>query len=190
MHDGLVVKRHVVVYKFTESIELLLVGQVSRQQQKRNLLKSETLLCQQRRHEVVKLIATIEQFAVGGTQFPVLATLISHHVSYVCQSHEHATAVLVTQSALHAIFWEQLIVDLARVLDLVRQLIYQIILVHVSLLVFRMSTPCSVFTLLFNILFAKKAFSSRASCFHANAPTSSPPACRQTPLCRGLCRQA
>ena len=185
------VKRHVVVYKFTESIELLLVGQVSRQQQKRNLLKSETLLCQQRRHEVVKLIATIEQFAVGGTQLPVLTTLISHHVSNVCQSHEHATAVLVAQSALHAIFWEQLIVNLARVLDLVRQLIYQIILVHVSLLVFRMSTPCSVFTLLFShSLLAFFLFSSRASCFHANAPTGSPPACRQTPLCRGLCRQA
>ena len=130
MHRGAMVERHVIVEQFAESGQFLFVWQLTRQQQISDLLKTETFLGQQRRNQVIQLIATIIEFALRGTQLPLRVALITHHITYIGQTHEHARAILVAQSSLHAILAEIFLVDLASVLDSVTQFVNQIFLLH------------------------------------------------------------
>ena len=130
VNDGLVVERHILVDKLTECIKILFVGQISRKKQIGNLLKTETALIYNRCNKVVKLIATIEQFALGRLQMSVVRSLVAHNITNVGKTNKHTASVLVAQTPLHAILQKQIVVNLARVLNLVRQFINQIFLVH------------------------------------------------------------
>ena len=134
MYYGTMVERHIVVQEFTESRELFLVWQFARQQQECHLLESEAFLFQQRSHQLVELVAAIVQFSLCRHRFTVLVGLISHHITYIGESHEHARAVLITKSSLHAILRKQFVVNLTRVLYLIAEFVYQIFLLHRFLL--------------------------------------------------------
>ena len=130
VNDCLVVERHVLVDKLTECVKILFVGQISRKKQIGDFFKAETALIYNRCNKVVKLIATIKQFALGRLQMSVVRSLVAHNITNVGKSDKHTASVLVAQTALHAILLKQIVVYLARVLNLVRQFVNQIFLVH------------------------------------------------------------
>ena len=123
VYDCTVVERHVVVQQFAESRQLLLVRQLSGEQQECHLLESEALLLQERSHQLVEFVSAIEQLAFAWLGLAVFADFISDDVSDVGQSDEHTRSVFVSQSSLHAELRKQFVVYLARVLYLVAELI-------------------------------------------------------------------
>ena len=133
MHDGAVVKGHIVVEQFLKSSQLFFVGKLSGQQ---HLLKTASLLLKQRFYEVHKFVASIVEFALCWAERSIRFALVAHHITYIGESNEHACAVVVAQSALHAILGKELIVYLARVFNLVGELVYQIFFVHWALFPF------------------------------------------------------
>ena len=126
------VKGHVFVEQFAESSQFFLVGQLAGKQEKGHLFETEALLFEQWRHQLVQLIAPIEQFSFGRFQTAVLGHFIAYDITDVGQTDQHARAVFVAQTALHTISGKQLIVNLTGVLDFVAELIYQVFLVHLS----------------------------------------------------------
>ena len=113
VRDGTVVERHVVVDQFLESLQVLLVWQLSGKQEVSHLLESESLLLEERRNEVVELVTTIVELTVGRHELAIGITLVAHNVTDIGQSDQHTRTILVTESTLHIIFLECLLVYLA-----------------------------------------------------------------------------
>ena len=140
VHNRTMVKRHILIDQLTESRQLLLVGQIARKKQISDFLEAEALFFQQRRDEIVEFIATIVEPTRTRTQRSVVITLVANDITDIGQSDKHTCAILVAQSALHTIFSKSLAGDLARVLHLIAQLVYQIFLSHntITLAYFKM----------------------------------------------------
>ena len=60
------IKRHIIVQKFLESIQFLLIRQLARAQQEGYFLESEALLLQERSYQVIKFITTMVRSAIPG----------------------------------------------------------------------------------------------------------------------------
>ena len=110
--NGTVVERHVVVQEFLESLQLLLIRQLTGKEQEGNLLKSESFLLQERSNEVVKLVATIIELTLGRLQLAILIALVTHNVTDVGQSYQHTRAILITKSTLYIELGECILINL------------------------------------------------------------------------------
>ena len=113
MSDGTMIKRHVVVQEFLEGIQLLLVWQLTREQEECHLLKTKTLLLQERSNEVVQLVTTIIKLTLGRAQLAIGITLITHDVTDIGQTDQHTGAILITKTTLHIELLECLLIYLA-----------------------------------------------------------------------------
>ena len=132
MDQGTVVQGHLGVQELPEGIQLLPVGQVTGKQQVGHFLEPQPLLLPERRDQFAQLIPAVEELSFHGRQAAVLLPPVADDVADIGQAHQDTRPVLVPQAALDAVLGEEGAVDPAGGLDPVRQLVYQIILVHLT----------------------------------------------------------
>ena len=111
--NGTVIERHIVVQEFLESIQLLLIRQLTGKEQEGNFLETEPFLLQERSNEIIKLIATIVELTLGRLQLTILIAFVTHNVTDVGQSDQHTRAILITKSTLHVELGKCLLIYLA-----------------------------------------------------------------------------
>ena len=111
--EHLVVEGHIVIDELAEGRQFLLVGQFAREDEVGYLLKSEALFLEQRRHEVVELVSSVEELALNGHESLVRVDIVAYDIADIGEADEDACAVLITQAPLDAVFGEEFIVYLA-----------------------------------------------------------------------------
>ena len=107
------IERHILIDKLLERLKVLLVGQIARQKKVGYLLEAETMLFDERRDELVQLIATIEKLALSRHKTSFSVALVSNHVSDIGKTYEHTAAVFIAQTTFHTILLKQSCVNLA-----------------------------------------------------------------------------
>ena len=113
MGNRTVIERHIIIDEFPESLQFLLVRQLTGEQEESHLLKTESLLLEKRSYKVVQFVATIVEFTLGRFQFTLLITLITHYITDISQTDEHTRTILIAKTTLHIEFGECLLVNLA-----------------------------------------------------------------------------
>ena len=113
MGNRTVIERHIIIDEFPESLQFLLVRQLTGEQKESHLLKTESFLLEKRSYKVIQFIATIVEFTLGRFQFTLLITLITHHITDIGQTDEHTRTILIAKTTLHIEFGECLLVNLA-----------------------------------------------------------------------------
>ena len=113
MGNRTMIKRHIIVQEFSESIQFLLIRQLAREQQEGYFLESETLLLQERSYQVIKFITTIIKFTLCRGQLTFCIALITHYITDIGQSDQHTRAILITKSTLHIELLECILINLA-----------------------------------------------------------------------------
>ena len=113
MGNRTVIERHIIIDEFPESLQFLLVRQLTGEQEESHLLKTESLLLEKRSYKVIQFIATIVEFTLGRFQFTLLITLITHHITDIGQTDEHTRTILIAKTAFHIEFGECLLINLA-----------------------------------------------------------------------------
>ena len=130
MHNGTMVKRHIVVEQLCKGSKFFSVGQLAGKQQECHLLKTKAFLLEKRFYKLAELVTTIEEFAIGRMKLTILTALVAHHITNVGETHKHTRAIFIAQATLNTILGKQFIVNLAGTLYLVTKLINQILFLH------------------------------------------------------------
>ena len=128
MQERLLLQRHVVQDQVGEFLQLLAVGKPAGEQQERDFLETETVFAHDGAAEVLDFVAPEIELAFDRHQGAVLLALVTHDVTDVGQSDQHAGAVFVAQSALDVQLLEQGGVDPRAPLHLVGELVDEVLL--------------------------------------------------------------
>ena len=126
VHLRLVMQRHEIVNQRTEGRQLLPVGQVARQKKKDGLLETEPFLGLNTPYQVFDADTPVDQLARNRL-----------HLTFglpfdLRQPDQHAGMVLVAQPPLDVVFHEKIRLDMARRLDRLRQLVNDVLSLHLS----------------------------------------------------------
>ena len=113
MGNRTMIKRHIIVQEFSESIQFLLIRQLAREQQEGYFLESEALLLQERSYQIIEFITTIIKFTLCRGQLTFCIALITHNITDIGQSDQHTRSVFITKSTLHIELLECFLINLA-----------------------------------------------------------------------------
>ena len=113
MGNRTMIKRHIIVQEFSESIQFLLIRQLAREQQEGNFLESEALLLQERSYQIIEFITTIIKFTLCRGQLTFCIALITHYITDIGQSDQHTRSIFITKSTLHIELLECILINLA-----------------------------------------------------------------------------
>ena len=125
-------QRHEIVNQRTEGRQLLPVGQVARQKKKDGLLETESFLGLNTPYQVFDADTPVDQLARNRLHLAFGLSFVSDDVADLRQPDQHAGMVLVAQPPLDVVFHEKIRLDMARRLDRLRQLVNDVLSLHLS----------------------------------------------------------
>ena len=131
IHFGFLFQRGIIINQLTERCQLLLVRQMTGQQQISHFLKTKTFLLNDAMCQIFQIIPTIEKFAGDRLQTSTGNTFIPYYVTYLGQPYQNTCTVLVTQSTLHVKLGEQFIVNPGCLFHLLGELVNDIFFLHI-----------------------------------------------------------